>query len=199
MGKTSGNIRGGNGNLSPLATEAVDYYISGNGYNLQYALRTGGGIDSEDALLRRGLEEATSKPLGKEMVLYRGVSAKAIFGEDVKYGYLKSGLVNGDTDADATTYLSQAKRGIIGKTITDRGYMSTSKSASTGESFGGEQPIVLRLTTKKRTKGIDLDSKRSIYKNNTSEREVLLARGLSYKITKLYAKNGHIYADAIIQ
>lgn len=133
------------------------------------------------------------------MVLYRGVSAKAIFGDDVKYGYLKSGLVNGDTDADVTAYLSQVKRGTIGETITDRGYMSTSKTASTGESFGGEQPIVLRLTTKKRTHGIDLDSKRSIYKNNTSEREVLLARGLSYKITKLYAKNGHIYADAIIQ
>lgn len=60
------------------------------------------------------------------MVLYRGVSAKAIFGDDVKYGYLKSGLVNGDTDADVTAYLSQVKRGTIGKTITDRGYMSTS-------------------------------------------------------------------------
>lgn len=43
MGKTSGNIRGGKENLSPLATEAIDYYVSGNGYNLQYALRTGGG------------------------------------------------------------------------------------------------------------------------------------------------------------
>lgn len=42
MGKTSGNIRGNNGKLSPLATDAVDYYVSGNGYNLQYALRSGG-------------------------------------------------------------------------------------------------------------------------------------------------------------
>ena len=47
MGKTSGNIRGSNGNLSPLATEAVDYYISGNGYNLQYALRTGGVLTAK--------------------------------------------------------------------------------------------------------------------------------------------------------
>lgn len=158
----------------------------------------GGEIDGEDALLRRGLDEATSKALGKEMVLYRGVSAKAIFGDGVKYGYLKSGLVNGDVDADVSAYLSQVKRETIGKTITERGYMSTSKNATTGEGFGGEQPIVLRFTTKKKTMGIDLDSNRAFYRNNTSEREVLLGRGMSYKITKIFGKNGKIYADALL-
>lgn len=128
------------------------------------------------------------------MVLYRGTAAKSIFGENVQYGYLKSGMEDNDVD----TYIESVRKSVVGKTITERGYMSTSKTAKTGESFGGEQPIVLRLTTKKSTKGIDLDSNRAIYRNNTGEREVLLGRGLSYKITKIYGKNGKIYADALL-
>ena len=45
MAKTSGGIRGtaNSTRLSELAIDAVDYYVSGNGYNLNGSLRTGGG------------------------------------------------------------------------------------------------------------------------------------------------------------
>lgn len=202
MAKTTGGIRGNASpaSLSELAADAVDYYVSGNGYNLNGSLRSGGGIEGEDRLLMKGLDEATSSPLGATTTLYRGVSAESIFGKDIstKYGLLKSGLVNNYTDADVAQVVSELRAKTIGKTFVDKGYMSTSKVANVGEGFGGSQPIVLRITAKKSTKGIDLNKVRSIYKNNTNEKEVLLARNTRYKITKLYAKDGHICIDATI-
>lgn len=196
MGKSSGGVRGGS-RLSALAKEAVDYYVDGNGYDLNYALRNNEALSREDALLQRGLDEATDRALGKDYTLYRGVSAASIFGEDVQYGLLKSAIVNGDREAYVVEALEKAKK-IAYQPKRDKGYMSSSTSLEQAESFGGNQNVIMRMTVKKGTKGIDLAKNRSIYKTNTYEKEVILSRGLSYKITKIGSHKGKIIVDAII-
>lgn len=159
----------------------------------------GGGIDGEDKLLKKGLDEATAYPLGSAITLYRGVSAESIFGKDFEeYGLLKSGLLNNYTDTDVVQAVVNVRKATIGRTFVDKGFMSTSTSSAIGESFGGTQPVVMRISAKKSTRGIDLNKVRGLYRNNTYEREVLLARNTRYKVTKIYAKNGHIYVDASI-
>lgn len=196
MGKSSGGVRGEN-RLSALAREAVDYYVEGNGYGLNYALRNNETLSGEDALLAKGLDEATSRALGKDYTLYRGVSAASIFGGNVQYGLLKSAIVNGDREAYVVEALERAKK-IAYLPKRDKGFMSTSTSLESAESFGGSQNVIMRMTVKRGTKGIDLTKNRSIYKTNTYEKEVILSRGLSYKITKIGSYKGKIIVDAII-
>lgn len=135
------------------------------------------------------MDQATAKPLSKSYTLYRGVSASSIFGDDVQYGLVKSAIIDGNREP----YVMEAL-----KVKKDKGYMSCSKKPDTAEGFGGTQNVVMKMTVKKGTKGIDLTENRSVYKNNTNEQEVILARGLSYRVTKIYSSNGLIYVDAEI-
>lgn len=196
MGKSSGGVRGERG-FSALAREAIDYYVDGNGYGLNAALRNNEALYGEDALLQKGLDEATSRVLGRDYTLYRGVSAASIFGADVQYGLLKAAIVDGNREGYVVEALEKAKK-IAYQPKRDKGYMSSSISLEQAESFGGSQNVIMRMTVKKGTKGIDLTKNRSIYKTNTYEKEVILSRGLAYKITKIGAYKGKIIVDAII-
>lgn len=201
MAKTSGGLRqnGGGSSLGKLAKEALDYYISGNGYDMTYNLRIGKALNGEDKLLAKGLDIATKKALGKPYILYRGVSVESLFGKEGldNFGLLKSHFVNGYNDGYV---MDGVKKAMNNKksTYSDRSFMSTSTDSSTAEGFGGSSSVVLRLKVPSKTKGIDLNSNKSYYKNNTSEKEVLLARNQRYKILKVYGKNGKIYVDAKI-
>lgn len=200
MGRNSGGgVRNSNTGrrFSEFVKEAIDYYVDGNGYGLNYSLRNGEELEGEDAMLKKGMDQATAKPLSKSYTLYRGVSASSIFGDDVQYGLVKSAIIDGDREPYVMEALNKAQATAL-KVKKDKGYMSCSKKPDTAEGFGGTQNVVMKMTVKKGTKGIDLTENRSVYKNNTNEQEVILARGLSYRVTKIYSSNGLIYVDAEI-
>lgn len=80
-----------------------------------------------------------------------------------------------------------------GKTFTEKGYMSTSKSASISEDLDfAVKPIMLRIKPGKKAKGLDLD------KHSIGEEEVLLKRKTKYKVKSVYGKRGSIYVDVDI-
>ena len=205
MAKTYGGIRENAGGrpkkseipYSELAIEALDYYADGNGYGVSYALRNDENPYGEDALLMKGLDEATSRPLNKDYTLYRGVSAESILGKDVQFELVRYALIHNDNSKMCIDALGKAKTNAL-RTHTDKGYVSTSTRNDIAERFGTDQNVVLKIKADKGTKGIDFVNSKIVDNTHKGEKEVLLARGLHYKVKRLYAKNGIIYADATI-
>ena len=204
MGRNAGGVIGNtastssSGNLSELASNALEYYVSGNGYDLSYTLRHGEKPQGEDALLMKGLDEATQRPLAESMMVYRGVPIESLYGNAgaENYGLLKSHLLNNNKEG----YVVDAYNKVLTqrqKSYVDKGYMSTTKSGDLAQGYGSSKNIVMKLNVPKGTKGFDM-TKSNAYKTNTYEKEVLLARGTKFKIGKPYAKNGVIYIDATI-
>ena len=81
----------------------------------------------------------------------------------------------------------------INEVKTENGFMSTTKNSEIAEEWGGfsgsDMPIIMNISTKKDTKGIDLS------KHKMEQEEVLLKRNQKYKIKKIYGKNGNIFVD----
>jgi hypothetical protein len=198
--------RGGNGAGQP--NDATEYYVSGDGMWINQYLRGNGDFgeltESERQYLK-DLDKATNGKVSAE-TLYRSVDATAIFGDmsETDYENLRSALVYGKDSFGKGQYadgIRQKVDGIINKTVgktqTEKGYMSTTTSKSIAEEFGGftgsDKPIVMNIKPSKKTRGVDLSG----YDKNTSDpqKETLLARGQSYKITKIYGKNGNINVD----
>ena len=96
-------------------------------------------------------------------------------------------------DGTANGTSQKAIAGVVGKTFKEKGFMSTSKSASIAEDLDfAMKPIMLRINPNKRAKGMDLD------KHSIGEEEVLLRRNTRYKVKKVYGKAGNIYVDVDI-
>jgi len=74
--------------------------------------------------------------------------------------------------------------------------MSTTKSKKIADEWGGfsgsSMPVVMRISANKKTKGVDLS------KHKMGQKEILLKRGVQYKIKKIYGSNGQIYVDVTI-
>lgn len=87
--------------------------------------------------------------------------------------------------------------GIKGKTITEKGFMSTSKEydvvADWGDFTGAEMPIVLEFDVPKGLKGADLFK---FDVEGDEQFEVLLARNTKYQIKDISVKDGNIYLKA---
>ena len=205
---------GGKGSLSNGAlgtgkpNDATEYYVSGEGMWINQYLRGNGDFgeltESEKQYLK-DLDKATNGKISND-TLYRSVDASAIFGNmsETDYENLRTALVYGKDSLGKGQYadgIRQKVDGIINRTIgkaqTEKGYMSTTTSKSIAEEFGGftgsDKPIVMNIKTNKNTKGVNLSG----YDKNAStpQKEVLLARGQSYKVTNIYGKNGNIYVD----
>lgn len=203
-GRGSSSDRNGTGGFPRRdadADEAAEYYVSGDGMWINQYLR--GNIDDpgfsfteQDAEFLRDLDRATSNPIMKDRTLYRSVDAQAIFGRmsDTEYENLVGGLVYGDKyglrKMEATIKATQ------GKTITEKGFMSTTKDAQTALEWGGfsgsNKPVVLELKVPKGTTGKDLSN------HFMSQGEVLLSRGQRYVIRGISARNGNVYVMAEI-
>lgn len=183
------------------AESAAEYYVSGDGMWINQYLR--GNIDdpefqftSQDAGYLRDLDRATSHRLLSDQTLYRSVDASAIFGKmtATQYENLVSGLVYGDKyglgKTDAMIKAAQ------GKTITEKGFMSTTKDAQLAHDWGAfsgsSKPVVLELKVPKGTTGKDLSG------HYMAQKEVLLSRGQQYRIHSVSAKNGNVYVTAEI-
>ena len=203
MGRNSGGVRGsssGKNGYSSLAKEAVDYYLDGNGYSLNSSLRKGDALTNEEKLLMKGLDEITGSALKKDYTLYRGVPFETIFGEENKelLGFFYYKMSNPDDNSPFVMDSYNKVMSSLKKSYTDKGFMSTSTDASSAEGFGGNNNIVLQLKVPKGTKGIDLDANRSVYSTNQYEKEVLLTRGLTYKVGNFFVKDGKVYLKASI-
>lgn len=199
MAKTSGGVR--KNSSPPSFNKHVEGYISGDEMWINSWLRGEKNfkLNSGEKAVLSGLDKATDKPLGKNMTLYRSVDASAIFGniDQGDYESLYNVLAYGDTQkynvAIANKVLSKSS---IGSIYTEKGFMSTTKSASMANDWGGfsgsEKPIVMKITVPKKTKGIDVS------KHSMEQDEILLKRGQKYKVNKIYGNSSNIYVDVTI-
>ena len=188
---------------------ALEWYVSGEGQWInQYMRGRWGSIedlnDNEKELLQL-LTSATERTLSDDIeVLYRSVDASAIFGDNVDFDNLYSFLRYGDSAYDKGAYsqgLKQKAQTVLdktkGKTITEKGFMSTTKeydvAAEWGDFTGADMPVVLDLDVPKGIKGADL---KNFDIEGNEQFEVLLARNTEYEIGEISAKDGNIYIKA---
>lgn len=186
--------------------DATEYYVSGEGMWINDYLRGRGDFgelsDSERAYLR-DLDKATSGTIADKK-LYRSVDASAIFGDmtGLEYESLVDRLVYGDNSAPVKAS-SDKFLGQTGKTITEKGFMSTTADRSVAEDWGdftgSDKPVVMEITTSKRTKGVDVSSYDKNVSSADAQDERLLARGQSYKVDNITAKNGQIYVEVTMK
>lgn len=193
--------------LSKNELDALDYYVSGDGMYVNNYLRGRNGVNKndltdEDNELIKDLDSATNKPIDAK-VLYRSVDAEAIFGKmsQLQYENLVANIVYGEDSKVVMNSINGIKERALGKTITDEGYVSTTKSydvaSDWGDFTGSDKPIVLEIEPSKNTKGVDVSF---TDKNASSEQqEILLARSQKYKITDISSKDGNIYVKVKMQ
>jgi hypothetical protein len=188
--------------------DATEYYVSGEGMWINQYLRGNGefgDLSEGEKQYLKDLDKATNGKISAD-TLYRSVDATAIFGDmsETDYENLRTALIYGKDSFGKGQYADGIRQKIdgivnktIGKTQTEKGFMSTTTSKSIAEEFGGftgsDKPIVMNIKTNKKTRGVDLSG----YDKNTSDpqKETLLARNQTYKITNIYGKNGNINVD----
>lgn len=179
--------------------DAVENYVSGDGMYINHYLRDGdeaikqmGEMRSEDKELIKNLEKATDRTQDNK-VLYRSVDASAVFGDISMSDYeaLRDKLVYNIDDkstAKATDLIEAAK----GKTITDKGFMSTTKdyevAADFGDFTGSDKPIIIEFANADKVKGFDLEKHMPELNSNMEQAEVLLHNNSSYVIKDITTK-----------
>lgn len=185
-------------------SKAIEWYVSGEGQyiNQYHRGRVGsdfGELSDDEKKFSALLDEATRRDVpGNVNSLYRSVDAKAIFG-DIDEGdwYDIEGAIMYNDE-----YSKKKVQGLIdrtkGKTITEKGFMSTTKSLDVAEEWGdftgSSMPVTLEFDDiPKGLKGADL---KHFDIDGDEQFEVLLARNTKYKITDIYAKNGQVHVKA---
>ena len=191
-----------NSALSDSQIKVIEEYVSGNGMDLNNILRDPeqfGGLQGDEIERANLLDESLTKAVPK--TLYRSVDASALFGTNFDFANFESALLLGAKNKYAQSALDIANSK-IGKKITNVGYMSTTRSSQIAENWGGfsgaSYPVVMKITTNKNTKGLDVSNlSEGIRRAERSDpqKETLLARGQKYSIEKIYTKNGSIYID----
>ena len=188
-------------------SEAIEWYVSGEGQfiNQYHRGRVGadfGELSQEEKALSDLLDEATDRDLPDDITtLYRSVDASAIFG-DIDSGDwydIEAALLYGDKYSmqKVGKLLEKAK----GATITEKGFMSTTKdydlAAEWGSFTGAEKPITIIFDEiPPGTKGADL---KGFDIEGDEQSEVLLARGVQYEIEDIFAQNGTVHVKARIK
>lgn len=193
MGRNSGGVRGGSGSYSQAQIENALYdYVHGSSSSINGWLRAPAdySISPDERQSIKVLDSILTGNIANE-TLYRKTEAKSIFGylSQSEYDNLYLHVVEGTANSGSQKRISS----VVGKTFKEKGYMSTSKSASISEDLDfAVKPIMLRINPNKKAKGMDLD------KHSIGEEEVLLRRNTRYKVNKIYGKRGSIYVDVDI-
>lgn len=193
MGRNSGGVRGGGGSFSQAQIEnALSDYVNGYSSEINGWLRSPSdySISPDNIANVRILDSILTAPIKNE-VLFRKTEAKSIFGylSQSDYDKLYMHVVEGASNGDIRKVIAKA----TGRTFTEKGFMSTSKSATIAEDLDfATKPIMLRINPGKKARGMDLD------KHSIGEEEVLLKRNTRYKVKKVYGKRGEIYVDVDI-
>lgn len=188
--------------FSQTDKEAITHYVSGDGMWINQYLRGRGDFGQlydNEKLFLNDLTKAVDKPLPDGInKVYRSVDAKAIFGEsfsDMDFERLENALLYGD-DFDMNKIRGKLEKA-KGSEITEKGFMSTSKSQEFAMNFGGftgsDMPIVIEFDVPKGMKGADL---KDFDIEGDEQYEVLFARNTKYKIQDIYNKDGLIYVKA---
>ena len=177
---------------------AVEYYVSGDGMWVNRYLRDpsgyvaeNGSLSAEDKELIRDLDSATEKEVVPDKLLYRSVDAQAVFGRmtDMEYENLRGAIIYGDTSNPAQI-AAQKAQAAVGKTITEKGYMSTTRDAETAYQWdgftGSTKDIALELHLPDGIRGFDVENVFEV--DEQEQHEVLLQRGLKYRIDKVGKK-----------
>ena len=213
-GSSSGRKNANTGIGKP--NDATEYYVSGDGMWINSYLRNPnqfeanyGELSENEKKIISDMDKATSGKITDE-VLYRNVDAAVIFGnmsENDLYNLTQT-VVNGADSWGKGAYAdgirAKAKEAISkveGKTVTEKGFMSTTASRSVAENWGSftgsENPIVMRINPNKKAKGVNVSEyDKNAYGDPQNER--ILARNQSYKIKKVYSKNNLVYVDVDI-
>lgn len=193
MGRNSGGVRGGGGSFSQAQIEnALSDYVNGYSSEINGWLRSPSDYTLSPANRAniKVLDSILNAPVTND-VLYRKTEAKSIFGylSQSDYDKLYMHVVEGAGGGDMRKLIAKA----TGRTFTEKGFMSTSKSASIAEDLDfAIKPIMLRISPGKKARGMDLD------KHSIGEEEVLLKRNTRYKVKSVYGKRGSIYVDVDI-
>lgn len=175
---------------------ALEHYVSGEGMWINQYLRNGsaafGELSPQEMDYLKDLQSATQKDTIKTDVLYRSVDASAVFGNisDLQFENLQSKVVYGADNKFANEALKIANSS-IGKTITEKGFMSTTTDkqlAFDWQGFSGSShPVVLKIKTPGKVKGADMRQ------HSMAQNEVLLGRNHKYTIESIGAQHGQIY------
>ena len=202
----------GESSVSGSQKEAVKSYVSGNMMNINNAMRGVGGLsesdlNSEEKGVIKELKQATSQPLPKNIKeLYRSVDVSALAGgiSNLEYDNLRDYLLYDDQNKIVKESAERTLGKIIGKEITDKGFMSTTKDKDVAYNWddfsGAEHPVVLKLNTENGANGVDVEELGVEKELNPdledSQAEVLLQNGTKYKITGVFAEEGNIVFKA---
>lgn len=203
MGGRGTTSTSGNREFTAGEKEDIEYYISGDGMFLNNVFRKRNGadkypLDSYDKKSIRNLDSATNRLVNRK-TLYRSVDAQAIFGNmsDLEFddlqGYLNHGAVAMTDKAKQRT--EKMINDTLNKTITEKGYMSTTSKYEVARDWGGfsgsSKPVVMEIKTSRKTRGADV----SYTDKNSSDPqyEHLLKRNQKYKVKNISAKDGNIY------
>ena len=191
--------------LTDEQKDALDYYVQ-DGYYINNILRSEDDLDSDEEEFVRLLDQATDAKVSQD-TLYRIVDANVIFPgvDDFEFDNLNAHILLGDDAYDRGAYSQGIKarmekivQNAIGKTHTDKGFMSTTSDEETArhkhtDDTHGRNRVVLKISNTKGTKGRDISS---IFDTDYSvEKEVLLARNHSYTVKRIYNKDYMIYVD----
>ena len=206
-----GRASGKAGGLQPgNPNDATEWYVSGEGMWINDYLRGRGDYGELTDKEKQALKDLDIATDGKitDDTLYRSVDASAIFGNmsEGDYADLSQALMYGSNSFGKGAYADSIREKVEnriskteGKTITEKGFMSTTTSANVAEEWGdftgSEKPVVMKITTSKNTRGVNLSSYDKKVDASQAQHERLLARNQTYDVKKVYAKNGAIYVD----
>lgn len=196
--------------LTKNEKDAVEYYVSGDGMYINTPLRgrnnSEGGysltmddLNEQDLALIKDLDEATDRLLEPQTV-FRSVDASAIFGDMSQIEY--ENLYNRIYGANDKYSISMQSRidNTIGKTIIDKGFVSTTRDYEIARDFGdftgSEKPVVLEILTSSKTRGLTLADEMPELNERMQQDEVLLARNQKMEILSISMKDGNIYIKA---
>jgi hypothetical protein len=153
---SSGSTRTVSKGFTPAERAALAAYTGGDYDRINSALRGQSKASPETKKLIGDLTKALNRPLGKEMLLKRGLSSESLWNL-ASSGKLKKGAV-----------------------IVEKGFMSTTKDRKRGREFatGTHTPVLMRIRTSRNTKGADT----SKISKEKVESEVTLQRGTRLKV-----------------
>lgn len=187
--------------------EALDAYISGDAMWLNNYLRGRGDFGELDKWEQKILDELTAvTKLAKvgERTLWRSVDARAIFGDmtDGEFEDLAGRILYGD-DSKFVVERTQRFMDVVGKEITEKGFMSTTKSkevaAEWGDYSGSRNPVLMKIRTTANTRGVDVEkytlAHNAEVEQSQAQKEILLRRGQRYKVVGIKELDGQICVE----
>lgn len=187
--------------------EAMDAYISGDAMWLNNYLRGRGDFGELDKWEQKTLDELTAvTKLAKvgERTLWRSVDARAIFGDmtDGEFEDLAGRILYGD-DSKFVVERTQRFMDVVGKEITEKGFMSTTKSkdvaAEWGDYSGSRTSVLMKIRTTANTRGVDVEkytlAHNAEVEQSQAQKEILLRRGQRYKVVGIKGLDGQICVE----